>query len=176
MVLFLLLLLIGGGTFFAIKKIHEHKLAEEERIRNENHVKEINEHYGKQVMVNKDALIYKKVNNNYQVSGTIYKGNIIHIEDQKIDKDTEYFYDKELDAYIKYTDVTPNSDEVVKDDRYKKYLLFNESIVTNDEYIIYHKVIYHILPCNILYITDQYIIYYSAIYHILLYESCSLDV
>ena len=138
-VLLLLLLVFVGGTVFVVHKIKEHNREVAERIRIENHIKDIKAHYDAQVKVNKDALIYKKVNNNYQVSGTIYKDNIIKLEELKIDKDTEYFYNKDLDAYIKYTDVDPNSDEIVKDDRYKKYIPFNESIVTNDDYIIYHN-------------------------------------
>jgi len=138
-VLLLILLLIIGGSIFTIHKIKENKRREEERIKTEEHIKDIESHFATQVKVNKDALIYTKVGNNYQVSGTIYKDNIINLEKVKITKDTDYFYNKELDSYIKYNDVEPNSDEIKKDDRYKKYIPFNENIVTNDDYIIYHS-------------------------------------
>ena len=138
-IIFLLLLIIGGGVFFINRRNKINKAKREEEIRIKNHIKEIESHYNSKVIVNTDASIYKKVGNNYQIYGMIYKDNIINLSEQKIDKDTEYFHNDELDVYIKYNDVDKTDKEVVKDSRYKKYLLFNENLVTKDEYTIYHS-------------------------------------
>jgi hypothetical protein len=138
-IIILLILLISGGAIYIShkNKIDREKREEEQRIK--NYIKDVESHYNKKVVVNTDASIYKKVGNNYQLYGTIYKDNIINLSDQKIDKDTEYFHNDELDVYIKYKDVDKTDKEVVKDSRYKRYLLFNENIVTKDEYTIYHS-------------------------------------
>lgn len=138
LVLFILIVMIASITAFAIYKGKERR-REEERIRKENYIKEVTSHYNEVIKSNKDATLYKKVNSNYQVYGTLYKDNTMSIEKEDIDENTKYFHNTDLDVYIEYLDVDPEKNEIVKDDRYKKYIPFNENIVTNDEYIIYHQ-------------------------------------
>ena len=138
LVLFILLLIVGGIVALVLRHNHLKKL-EEERIRKENYIKEVNSHYSNLVRANKDTTLYKKVNNNYQVAGMLYKDNVINIKKEDYDENTKYFYSEDMDLYVGYADVDPNQEEIVKDDRYKKYIPFNENVVTNEEYIIYHQ-------------------------------------
>ena len=138
LVVFILLVMIGSITAFVIYKGKQRRL-ENERIRKENYIKEVTSHFNEVVKSNKDATLYKKVNSNYQVYGTLYKDNTMSIEKEDIDENTKYFHNEDLDVYIGYSDVDPEKNEIVKDDRYKKYIPFNENIVTDDEYIIYHQ-------------------------------------
>ena len=138
LVIFILLVSIGSVTAFIVYK-NKLRREEEERLRIENYIKDVESHYSDKVKSNKDATLYKKVNNNYQVYGTVYKDNIMNITKEDIDENTKYFHNEDLDVYIEYQNVDPETEEVVKDDRYKKYIPFNENIITNDEYIIYHN-------------------------------------
>ena len=138
LVLFILIVAIASTTAFILYK-NKQRREEEERIRRENYIKEVESHYSDLVRTNKDATLYKKVGSNYQVYGTLYKDNVISVLKEDVDENTKYFHNEELDIYVSYTDVNPNTTEVVKSDRYKKYIPFNENIVTNDEYIIYHE-------------------------------------
>lgn len=135
---FILLVAIGSITAFVVYRNKQRRL-ENERIRKENYIKEVTSHYSEKVKTNKDATLYKKTNSNYQVSGILYKDNVISVAKEDITENTKYFHNEDLDVYISYEDVNPNEEEVVKDDRYKKYIPFNENIITNDEYIIYHQ-------------------------------------
>ena len=138
LVVFILLVSIASITAFTIYRNKQRK-EEDERLRKENYIKEVESHYSEKVKTNKDATLYKKINSNYQVSGILYKDNVISVEKEEVNENTKYFHNKDLDVYISYTDVDPNNGEVVKDDRYKKYIPFNENIITNNEYIIYHN-------------------------------------
>ena len=138
LVIFILLVSIASITAFTIYRNKQRK-EEDERLRKENYIKEVESHYSEKVKTNKDATLYKKINSNYQVSGILYKDNVISVEKEEVNENTKYFHNKDLDIYISYTDVDPNNGEVVKDDRYKKYIPFNENIITNNEYIIYHN-------------------------------------
>ena len=138
LVIFILLVAISSVTAFVIYK-NKLRREEEERLRIENYIKDVESHYSEKVKTNKDATLYKKINNNYQVYGTLYKDNIMSITKEDVTENTKYFYNEDLDVYIEYQNVDPEKEEVVKDDRYKKYIPFNENIITNDEYIIYHN-------------------------------------
>ncbi len=138
LVLFILLVSIGSITAFVIYH-NKQKRLEDERIRKENYIKEVNSHYSNLVRTNKDTMLYKKVNNNYQAAGMLYKDNVISIKKEDYDENTKYFYSEDMDLYISYQDVDPNKEELVIDERYKNYIPFNENIVTKDEYIIYHE-------------------------------------
>ena len=136
--LFIFLLIIGSITSLILYRNKQRRI-ENERIRKENYIKEVNSHYSQVVKTNKDTMLYKKINNNYQAAGMLYKDNYISIKKEDFNENTKYFYSEDIDLYISYQDVDPNKDEIVINDRYKRYIPFNENIVTNDEYIIYHE-------------------------------------
>ena len=138
LVVFILIVAISSITAFVLYK-NKLRREEDERLRKENYIKEVESHYSNLVRTNKDATLYKKDGSNYQVYGTLYKDNVISIVKEDFDENTKYFHNEDLDVYIEYIDVDPNKEEVVKDNRYKKYIPFNENIITNDKYIMYHN-------------------------------------
>lgn len=111
---------------FTYKKYSDNK----KKINDENTLKEINSHYSELVKVNNDALIYILKDGKYIEEGKTYKGNILNLANQDINKDTQYFLIANFDDdyYIRYKDVVPTEDEIKKNDRYKSYIPFNENV------------------------------------------------
>ena len=126
----LLILLIGG---FIGYKVYANKKEAKEKEERDKKIAEIEKHYSKYVKVSKDATIYDK---DKKEIGTVYKGVILALDDEKIDIDTKYFHAKDLDFYINYTDVEKGEEEKKSDTRYKKYVPFNTNIVTKDKFTI----------------------------------------
>ena len=108
-------------------------------IKKEIVISSMKTHHGKNVDIIVDANIYKKNNDDYEAVGTIYKGNTISLENQSFEESNQYFYNKDLDIYLKYDDVFPTNKEISKDLRYKKYIPFNENIITKNTYTIYRN-------------------------------------
>ena len=139
-----ILLLIGLGCGFGYYKYQEH-VNEELRIAKEKKlVKKIKSHYGEKVVVTKDTTLYKKDKKKYDVAARVSTGEILNLDKIDINKDTEYFYCKDLGYYISYKDVKPTTEEFIKDHRYKNYIVFNENVVTNEEVNLYRgeKLVY----------------------------------
>ena len=128
----ILLLLLGGG--FGAYKIYSDKKKAQEKEEHDKKIAEIEKHYNEFVKVIDDAIIYEKKDNDYKEIGKVYKGVILSLEEEKIDVDTKYFHVKDLDFYIKYSDVEKGEEEKELDSRYKSYLPFNINIVTKDSF------------------------------------------
>ena len=128
-IVFMLIFLIIALGIFAFVKIRGKK-QEEVNIKLEN---EIKEHYNSVVKVLKDTALYT-YNDGYIKAGKIKKDEIIDLNEITITYQDKYFKIKELDNtyYIKYQDVLPTDSKPVYSERYKKYILFNENVVTND--------------------------------------------
>lgn len=104
------------------------KKAEAEKIKIEKLITNINKHYSEIVKVSKDSKIYELKNKKYKEIGTISKDTIVNLDKIKINKDTKYFKMKNNGYYISYNDVIPSKDNIVIDDRYKNYIMFNENV------------------------------------------------
>lgn len=99
----------------------------------------IKNHYNEYAVTNKETKLYKKEQDKYIESGKINSNIKISLDkNDKITIDTKYFYVPDLDLYIYYEDVSP-SDEFVKDNRYTKYIYFNNNIITKDITNFYDK-------------------------------------
>ena len=119
----------------AIQQKYLDAIAEENKKKEK--INNIKNHYAEVVEATIDATIYKKYNEEYKKAGIIYKGNIISLAEEPIDEKTIYFHNEDLDIYINYNDVMPTQEQIIKDNRFKNYIPFNENIVTNDNYTIY---------------------------------------
>ena len=92
-------------------------------------------HYNQYVQVTKLANIYHIVGEEYIPIGEIYPGNIIELSTME-DDDMMFFNLKGTDYYIDY-------DSVIKSDykdyskRFKNYIPFNKSVVTEDDFTLY---------------------------------------
>lgn len=116
-----------GGVCYYLNYKEKVKRNNEEKI-----LKEINSHYGEIVEVSKDTTLYEVVDGKYKKVGTISKGERVALDDIKIELDTKYFKITELGYYIKYQDVEVSDSLYQKNERYKKYIVFNENVVTKD--------------------------------------------
>lgn len=125
---------IISGIFFVltlavsiilITDYNKKQLEEERKVLVEN----IKYHYNEYVKTNKETDLYKKENEEYVKSGKINKNIKISLDDIDITFDTQYFYIKDLELYIKYEDVD-KIDEYIKSDRFKNYIYFNKNITT----------------------------------------------
>ena len=135
--------LIGGGLFYR----HQKMLKEEAiRIKNEKLLKKINSHFSEVIEINKDTNFYELKDNKYIKLGNISKGEKFNLEKEKITLDTKYFKLKDLGYYVKWEDVKVSDVVLPKSDRYKKYLLFNENLVSKNGAKLYRdgKLVYTI--------------------------------
>lgn len=91
-------------------------------------------HYNQYVVTNKEARIYELNNNSYNEVGVISKNIELELLDINIDENTKYFQinSKELNYYIYYEDVDVTNNITTVSNRYKNYIVFNKSIITND--------------------------------------------
>lgn len=94
----------------------------------------IKSHYNQYVVTNKEAKIYKLENNKYEEVGCISKDIELELLDINIDENTKYFQInmEELKYYIYYEDVDVTNNITTVSNRYKNYIVFNKSIITND--------------------------------------------
>lgn len=108
----------------------------------ENLIKNIfnnyNSYYNKYVTINKDSTLYTNNNNSYQEAGTIYNGTKLLLS-ENYDEESGYFKIEGLgdNYYIKYDSFEKCENYYQEDNRYKKYIVFNENVVTKDETSFY---------------------------------------
>lgn len=116
--------------FFILKEEHP-----DERVLK----KEINysDYYSNFVVTNKQAILYKKMENHYVESGSISSGNELSL----ISMDNGYFQIDLLNQqyYVYYQDVNKIDNLSDKDERYKNYIIFNKDIVSYDQVSFYDE-------------------------------------
>ena len=137
LLIFIALILIVSGSFFALKK--------DDNITTNNTGDNPNLHYNEYVTTIKNTSLYRKKNNKYIKSGKIYKDKKLVLDKIKINKNTKYFKLKDTNYYIKYNDVKKDNKKDI-DSRYKNYLLFNENIISKRKVNLYknNKLVYTI--------------------------------
>lgn len=129
----ILIIIIGLITSLMIYKNNEEK-----RIKSEETLqKEILSHYSKFVITDKETDLYKLENNNYIKLGKIGINQELVLEEKDITYKDEYLKITSLDNeyYINYKDIKKidSLSEITKSStRYKKYIVFNSNIITND--------------------------------------------
>ena len=126
-ILFLLLII---GTILVLHVIKDIKIEEQHNQLQ----KEISNHYNEFVKTMKEAIIYKLENGNYIEEGKIGKEQELSLKEIEITYETEYFeiISFEDSYYIHYQDIEKINKLSTVSDRYKKYIVFNENIITKD--------------------------------------------
>ena len=125
---FCIILLIG--LYILTNSFNKEYTNENEKIKQENIIKEINSSYNKYVKTNKEAKLYTLDNNKYEEIGTISADVELELNEKK--DDNEYFSIKGMDYYINYKNVQKiNKISESNNTNYKKYIPFNENIITN---------------------------------------------
>lgn len=138
----ILFILIGLVTFsfFVYRKHQEEMKIQLQKAKEEKLLKEINNSYSNQVKVKNNAKLYILDNSKYTEIGTVSKNQILNLEENiKIDINTNFFKINDTDIYISYKDVEPYKENNFVDTRYKKYLLFDENIISKDNVKLYSK-------------------------------------
>ena len=139
MILFVLIG-ISAFSFFVYSKHQEELRIQIQKAKEEKLLKDIKSSYDKQIKIKKDTNLYILEKDKYIEVGTISKEQILSLEEvNNIDINTQYFKILGRDMYINYKDIEPYKDVVVLDDRYKKYLLFDESIISKENVRLYSK-------------------------------------
>ena len=116
------------------EKKEQEKIAKEQAAL----VTKISSHYGNYVLVKEDTALYRiDENNNYYEYGIVYKNSEVLLDEIEINHLTEYFYSTDLESYLKYDNLEPISELTKYNDRYKRYIPFNQNIVTKDEFSLY---------------------------------------
>lgn len=137
---FIVIILIIIVAFIVIFLINKHEKDKKIKLeeKNERIKLDIKKHYNTYVRAIKDTDLY---NEKEEKVGKIGNNVELVLEEQDIDYDTEYFIIKNFDGkyYIKYQDVEKIDNLSEYTDRYKKYILFNENIVTKDNTSFYDK-------------------------------------
>lgn len=130
-IIFLFLIIIIVLISFFVRKNYERKEYEESIV---NKINDIKSHYSDIVKTNKACTIYIFTNDKYEEAGMIGKDVILSLKDIEINKDTKYFVitSFEEEYYVLYDDVDIYNDNNLVEDRYKKYIPFNENIVTDN--------------------------------------------
>lgn len=129
----IILVFFSIGSFFVYEKIQKNNKLELDAER-QKLKEEISIHYNKYVKTNKDALIYRLINSKYVESGSIKDNQELSLDEMIITYDSEYFKINSFDEeyYIYYKDVDEIEELSVYSDRYKKYIAFNNNIITED--------------------------------------------
>jgi len=132
-VLILLLIMLTTVLMFKIEYDRIKEL-EENTLKQEQLKDKIMSHYSNYVVTNKDADIYEVVDENYTKVGKIAKSEGLILEEHEITYKDEYFRINNFDGkyYIYYEDVDVIEELSSSNDRYKRYIIFNQNIVTND--------------------------------------------
>lgn len=120
-------------------------LKEQKELRKEIEIKEktedIKTHYNEFVITNKEATLYTYTNESYQKSGLIAKEQELSLDELTITSETEYFkittFDSDYYIYYKDVDSIENLSEV--NERYKKYIPYNKTIITKSNFSLYDE-------------------------------------
>lgn len=136
-VVFVIILIVGcllGGIGCYLNYKEEIKKSNDEKL-----LKEIKSHYGEIVELKKDASLYEKVDDKYKEIGTVSKGERVSLDNINIGVDTKYFKVSELGYFLRYQDVEVVDSLPEKNERYKKYVVFNENVITKDNVRLYRN-------------------------------------
>lgn len=138
-----LVVIVVIGIIVGWKVITEKKKLEAEQQlqiqKEEELLANIKGRYNKTVKTNKEADIYILNNNEYIKSGKIGNAIELTLDDiENITTENKYFKISNMDYYIFYEDVEKIDNLSSKDSRYRKYIPFNENIVTKETTSFYN--------------------------------------
>ncbi|MDD3304453.1 MAG: polysaccharide deacetylase family protein [Clostridia bacterium] len=142
--MFIICLILLIGVIISIYIINKkNQLAKEHELtlqKQEQLLAEIKGKYNKLVKTNKEAKLFSNLDGQYVESGRIGDKIELTLEDMpNITLETKYFKIKDKEYYIHYDDIDKIEKLSKKDDRYKRYIPFNENIVTKDTTTFYNE-------------------------------------
>lgn len=145
-ILLTMLIIVGisflGYKYFNYKKElkeieAKEKLAQKLKLDREKLKKSVEEHYNKYVKTTKETKLYINSDNSYIEYGIIGSNVEIELNNVDITYKTEYFPINGMDCYVYYKDVEKIEELTKKSNSYKKYVPFNENVITNEHTSLY---------------------------------------
>jgi len=138
--LILTITLLGIYTYFKYTEYQEEQRYKEKLANIQNS-------YNNYVITTIETHLY---NENYEISGKVSSNMYLELEEIDENYDKEYFKIKDSNLHIKYTDIKKTEEQVTDNNRYKNYIPFNKSIVTNENTKLYiDENTYYIINENI---------------------------
>lgn len=113
------LLIVFGIYFLKPKFVHEKPNPKKKETY------ESSRYYHEHAEITKDTKLYQKNGNDYKDVGKVYKGTLISLE--KPEKKDQYFKIKDTNYYVFY-DALKDHEEKKKDEKYKRWIPFNENV------------------------------------------------
>ena len=167
--IFIALIVLVACFFYYIENAKKNEKIKYEAYLNELE-NDIKSHYNHLVIVNNDAKLYIYDHNEYLEAGMIKENEVISLEEKEVTYNDTYFKIQELDNnyYISYKDVIPTDAAPTYSERYKKYIPFNENVVTNNTvnfYNLNNELVYTLNKSFSLPIIIKYGEYYGVIYN-----------
>lgn len=120
-----------------VKNNAQKQVKREEKKKNEVIVNKVKERYDEYVKVDKKAKLYIQKGDKYTQVGMVNKDVNLTLEPLKNKKQT-YFKIKDSEYFISYQDVC-KSEAFTYEENYKRYLPFNENIVSNKNVNLYDE-------------------------------------
>ena len=135
---FLLIFILLGITGIILSYYFKMKKEEQITLNREKLRNEIVSHYSNYVKTNKVIDLY---NEKEKKIGKIGNNIELSLNEEDISYDTKYFITtvKEKEYYIKYQDVDKIEKLSEYNNRYKKYIQFNENVITKDNTSFYEE-------------------------------------
>lgn len=138
-IIFIVIIILIIIALAVAYKVRENKIAMDKIItKNNNHIQEVASHYNQYVKTIKKSKLYSDT---YEEEGYIGENVELILDKIKINKNTKYFKITNLDKeyYINYKNVEKIDNIIENNDRYKKYIPFNENIITKDKISFYDE-------------------------------------
>ena len=137
-IVLLVISLLAIGFYFWYQS-NQQKL---EELRQSSLLEDIQKHYSEYVATNKETTIYQLTDNGYVERGKLKEGAELILEQIELTYKDEYLKTNtfEEEYYIHYKDIDVIEELTEnKDNRYKKYIVFNKNIITKNPTSFYDK-------------------------------------
>jgi len=134
-----ILLMVGSIIIFNYLK-HE-KTLEELKFK----IEEVEGYYNDFVITTNETDLYTFSNGKYVKNGLVGDGVYLSLDEGNADYENGYFLinnlidDIESEYYVYYKDTEKVDNLITYDDRYKNYIPYNKTIVTNDKFSLYNE-------------------------------------
>lgn len=141
-IIVVILVIVLVGVFFVntqIKNRKSEELIQQENLRKQKLLEKITSSYNKYVKTTKETKLYELKDKEYIEVGTIGKDVELTLKEIELTYETLYFLIDGLDLYISYKDVSKLENLTVKDQVYKKYVPFNQNVVTKSSTSFYNE-------------------------------------
>ena len=100
-------------------------------------IENIKSHYGERVETLRKTSLYYQESGEYQKVGEVASNVLLELDKIDINPDTKYFKLKNNHYYLEYQDVIRTDKEISKNLRYQNYVLFNENVITKNNFTLY---------------------------------------